>query len=363
MLKRACALFFLSASAAQADIVIGVGAPLSGQYQPFGQVMVNGVKAAVDKINAEGGINGEPVTIATADDQCDSVKAREAAEKLLAAKVDVVIGHFCSGASLEAAKIYDKVSVPMIAPTAALPSLTEAGLSNVIRVSTRIDAQGAFAAKRVLTKRPNAKLALIDDGSAEMKAITASFNAAYAKPVSLTASITPDQKDFADVLGRMKAAGIDTLYVAAQAADAGRLTQQVAKAGMDLKRYGPDALLVDAFWATSGAAGEGTLVSFPLDPESTNDAKALSRDLKALGQATEGPFIPAYASVQLFAAAAETSGAHSKDKIAQSLRSGASFPTVLGTLKFDAKGDSQDLRFNWHSWNNGVYQTIAPENP
>ena len=112
-----------------------------------------------------------------------------------------------------------------------------------------------------------------------------------------------------------------------------------------------------------GAAGENTLVSFPTDPESTNEAKVLSRDLKALGQATEGPFLPAYASVQLFAAAAEASGAHSKSKIALSLRSGTSFSTILGPLKFDAKGDGLDLRFNWYSWNNGVYQTIAIENP
>ena len=362
MLKLAAALLLISASAAQADVVIGVAGPLTGPYQSFGQAMVNGVKAAVDKINSEGGINREQLIVVTADDQCDTVKARDAADKLLAAQVDVVIGHFCSNAALESAKIYDKAGVTMIAPTATLATLTEAGLSNVIRLSSRSDAQGAFAANRILAKRPNAKLLLVDDATSEMKAIITNFNAAYGKPPALAATIAPDQKDFAELIAKAKTAGIDTLYTATNAADAGRFSAHLAKAGLDLKRYGPDSLLNESYWTTAGAAGENTLVSFPIDPESSNEAKALSRDLKAIGQAADGPFLMAYAGVQLFAAAALNLGSHAGTKIAAELRSGKAFPTILGQLKFDPKGDGQDLRFNWYSWNIGVYQTIAPEN-
>ena len=363
MLKRVIALLLFSANLAHADVIIGVGAPLSGQSQALGQSMLNGVKGAVDKINASGGLGHEQVSITSADDQCDTVKSREAADKLVAANVDVVIGHFCSTSALEAAKIYEKAGIAMIAPTANAPALTESGLSNVLRLSTRIDAQGAFAAARIKAKRPNAKLAVVDDGSAEMKAIVTSFTSTYAKAPTLSASFAPDQKDFSELITKMKAAGIDTLYLAAQAPDAGRLTAQVSKAGLDVKRYGPDALLSDAFWAASGPSGEATLVSFPLDPQSSSEAKALARDMKALGQETDGPFLPAYGAVELFTAAAQTAGAHDHRKIIEMLKSGASFPTLLGPLKFDTKGDGQDLRFNWYSWNNGVYQTIAPESP
>lgn len=362
MLKLAATALLISTVAAKADIVIGVAGPMSGQYQAFGQSMLNGVKAAVDKINAGGGLQGEQLNIITADDQCDTFKAKEAANKLLAQNVDVVIGQFCSNPTLEAAKLYDKAGVTLIAPSAALPALTESGLSNVIRVTTRLDAQGAFAAKRILAKRPNAKLALVDDGTVDMKAIVASFAAAYGKPITLTASIVPDQKDLAEVIAKLKASNIDTIYLATSGSDAGRITTLAAKAGIDLKRYGPDSLLIDTFWTASGADGENTLVSFPADPQNSFDAKALARDMKALGQATEGPFLPAYAAVQLFADAAGQVGPHSKAKIAETLKSGDSFATILGPLSFDAKGDTQDLRFNWYSWNNGVYQTIAPEN-
>ncbi len=363
MLKRGLALFLCLAPAAHADVLIGVAGPLSGQMQTFGQSMLNGVKAAVDKINAQGGLGREQLTVISADDQCDTIKAREAADKLLAAQVDVVIGHFCSLASLEGAKAYEKAGLTMLAPSSTLPALTEAGLSNVIRLSTRSDAQGAFAAKRILAKRPNAKLALVDDGTAEMKSIIASFAESYGKTANVVASFVAEQKDFTEILAKLKSANIDTLFIAASPTDAGRLTAQSAKAGLDLKRYGPDSLLAEPFWATAGATGENTLVSFPSDPENSNEAKALSKELKALGQATDGPFLPAYAAVQLFAGAAEAQGAHSHSGIAAALKARNSFQTILGPMRFDTKGDGQDLRFNWYSWNNGVYQTIAPESP
>jgi branched-chain amino acid transport system substrate-binding protein len=351
----------LLSAPALADIQIGVAGPLTGTYQTFGQQMLAGVRAAVDSLNAKGGLSTEQVSIIQADDQCDAVKAEEAAQKLIAAHADVVIGHFCSNAALAAAKLYDKAGITMITPAATLSALTEAGLANVIRLSPRNDSQGAFAAQRIKSKRPNAKLALVDDGSTDMKAIIQSFATTYSKGATFTASFAPDQKDFADIVSKMKAAGIDTLYIAASATDAGRLTAQAQAAGLAPKRYGPDSLLNDTFWQASGAAGENTLVSFPEDPQIHKEAKGLTADMKALAETADGPTLPSYAAVQLYAAAAEAKGAHSGTALASWLHSGQAVPTALGPLSFDAKGDPQDLHFTWFSWNNGTYQTIAAE--
>jgi branched-chain amino acid transport system substrate-binding protein len=364
MKNAAAALIFLAAAnaaPASADIVIGVVGPLSGQYQSFGQQMLGGVKAAVDAINAKGAFGNEQLSIASADDQCDSAKADEVVRKLIAAHADVVIGSFCSNPSLAEAKVLEKAGVMLISPSATLPTFTESGLSNVIRVSTRIDAQGAFAARRILARRPNAKLAVLDDSTAQMKAIVQSFTAAYGKPTSLSTSFTPGQKDFAELAAKLKAAEIDTLYLAASAPDAGRITAAAKAAGLDLKRYGPDSLLADPFWEASGPAGETTLVSFPSDPINTSKARNLSDYLKALGEATEGPALPAYAALELYAAAAGAAGPHAGLGLAQALKSGSATETSFGRFTFDSKGDGQDLRFSWFSWNNGTYQTIAAE--
>ena len=100
MLRLAAAALMFSTVAAKAYIVVGVAGPMSGQYQAFGQSLLNGVKAAVDKINASGGLKGEQLSIITADDQCDIFKAKEAANKLLTQNVDVVVGHFFSNPTL-----------------------------------------------------------------------------------------------------------------------------------------------------------------------------------------------------------------------------------------------------------------------
>ena len=347
---------------ASADILIGLAGPLTGQYQSYGQQMLSGVRTAIDSQNAKGGLSGEQLTLISADDACENTKADEAAQKLIAAHVDVVIGHFCSNEALVGAKLYEKAGISMIAPTAVLPALTESGLSNVLRVSSRYDAQGAFAASRILAKRPGAKLALVDDGTSQMKGIIASFAAAYNKGAALTASFAPDQKDFTDLVGKLKTSGIDTLYIAAGATDAGRLTVQAQAVGVALKRYGPDSLLADQFWEASGPAGESTLVSFPTDPTISKSAKALAADMKVLGEVPDGPALPAYVAAQLYIAAA-SQGPHAGLGIAANLKSGATFETILGPMSFDAKGDGQALRFSWFSWNNGGYQTIAAESP
>ena len=357
----AAAALLMAASPACADIRIGVVGPLSGPYQTFGQQMLGGAKAAVDAFNAKGGIAGEQVGIINVDDQCDATKAEEAAQKLIAAQVDVVIGSFCSNAALAEAKILDGARLVLISPSATLPAFTEIGLSNVIRVASRTDAQGAFAAKRILAKRPNAKLAVLDDGTAQMKLITTSFAAAYGKAPAVALSFTPDLKDFGDVIAKLKAASADTLYVAAAATDAGRIAVQAQASGVTLKRYGPDPLLADQFWEAAGAAGENTLVSFPADPQNTSSAKGLAREMKALGEPVDGPALPAYAAVQLYAAAAESAGPHSSLGLAKALKTGSQFETAIGPFSFDAKGDATDLHFSWFSWNNGQYQTIAAE--
>jgi branched-chain amino acid transport system substrate-binding protein len=194
-----------------------------------------------------------------------------------------------------------------------------------------------------------------------MKAITQSFAVAYDKGATLVASITPDQKDASDLIAKLKAANIDTLYLATSASDAGRITAAAATAGLNLRRYGPDSLLADEFWQAAGVAGEGTLVSFPADPQGTAQGRDLARDLVALNVTTDGPALLAYQAVQVYAAAAVAKGAHAGVALSAWARSGDPIDTRLGPVSFDSKGDLADLRFSWFSWNNGQYQTIAPE--
>ncbi len=337
-----------NAAMTHAEILIGVAGPLTGPYSAFGTQMVAGAKAAVEDINAKGGIEGELLDVVTADDGCDSRQAEAAAQNLIANKVRVVIGHFCSYPSLAAAKLYEAANIPMIAPSASLPALTEAGLANVVRVAPRDDAQGAFAARRMQQDFPNGAIAVLNDGSASAVLLAASFSAGLNSKAALSLTLKPDDQSLEDAVTAIKSQAISAVYCACTATDAGKLA-----AALDgtVKIYGPDALLVPQFWERSGQAGEGTRVSFAIDPQAGPDAKAVMRSLTS----ADGATLASYAAVQLFSAAAEASGSSNGQAMSAHLRSGKTFTTVLGPLSFDSKGDLRQPNFIWYTWSSGTY--------
>ncbi len=100
--------------------------PLTGQYATFGEELRRGAEMAVRDINERGGVNGQKLTLLTADDACDPELAVEIAEELARQRVVLVDGHFCSGASIAASRVYHERGVLMIEaqprPTRGSPS-------------------------------------------------------------------------------------------------------------------------------------------------------------------------------------------------------------------------------------------------
>jgi len=79
---------------------IGFLAGLSGRVADLGIGGRNGAILAVEMRNRQGGINGRPVELIAEDDQQDAELARHAASRLLASKVEVVIGPMTSTMAL-----------------------------------------------------------------------------------------------------------------------------------------------------------------------------------------------------------------------------------------------------------------------
>ena len=348
-------------TSAHADIIVGVAGPMSGQYAIFGEQMVHGAQAAIDEINAKGGISGEQLRLDVGDDGCDNRKTEEVAKTFVSNGASVVIGHFCSNAALIGAKIYEAANIPMISPSASLPSLAENAGWNVVRIASRDDAQAEVAASRIKQKTPEAIVAIVDDGSGAGKGLAGRFKAAYGKnPMSVT--IKPDTKDFSTLVADMQLHGLDTVYFACSASDAGNIAAALKSQGLAIKFYGSDSLLADQFWANAKEAGEDTRATFATDPQSAHQAKLAIESLKIAGFNADGATLPSYAAAQLFAAAAVQTGAHNSKGIAEYLRSGKANETVLGALAFDAKGEVQPPRFVWYKWSQGAYSAESSNN-
>jgi branched-chain amino acid transport system substrate-binding protein len=150
---------------AQADILIGVPAVMSGPNASMGYPMQRSVAMAVADLNEKGGVLGQRIRTLVVDDYCDPEQAVAAAHKLVDAGVALVVGHNCSGAAIPASKVYAAAGILMFAPDATNPALTEQGLPNVFRPNGRDDEQGRIAGDYLADHWSRKRIAIVHDGS------------------------------------------------------------------------------------------------------------------------------------------------------------------------------------------------------
>ena len=126
---------------------------------------------------------------------------------------------------------------------------------------------------------------------------------------------------------------------------------------MDTVLVSGDALVTDEYWAITGDAGEGTLMTFSPDPRKNPDAAPLVEKFRAKGVEPEGYVLYTYAAVQAWAEAATTAGSTDFDPIVTALNDGK-FNTVLGELEFDDKGDVTLPGYVFYEWKDGSYDYL-----
>ena len=138
-LLAGAALAALSVSASAQDLVVKIGhvGPTSGAIAHLGKDNENGARMAVDELNAKGvTIGGKKAKfeLLAEDDAADPKQGTAAAQKLVDAKVNGVIGHLNSGTTIPASKIYSDAGVPQISPSATNPKYTRNGYKTAFRV-------------------------------------------------------------------------------------------------------------------------------------------------------------------------------------------------------------------------------------
>src|SRR3954454_12400181 len=334
------------AGAARADIPIAVVGPISvtamtGQYAAFGEEMMRGADMAVRDVNDAGGVAGQRLALKVVDDACDPDQAVRVAEELVRQGVAVVVGHFFSGASIPASKVYHGRAVLRISPASTSPRLTEQGFANVFRIAGRDDAQGAFAADYVVDKGLAERVAIVQDRTAFGRGIADEFRRRLGErgvPVALDEAISQGDRDFTALIDRMREAGVRLVYFGGYHVEAGLFARQAHDQGLGARLLVNSAMVNREFWDLAGAGGEGVLMTFAPDPRKLPSAAGVVRRFEAEGYSPEGRTLYAYAAVQVFAEAARRAGSTVPGALAEALHRGA-YDTVLGTVSFDAKGD------------------------
>src|SRR5215831_10022140 len=85
------------------QVVIGVGAPLSGGAATFGVEMKQAVELAIEEANAAGGVLGATVAAEVANDEASAAKGEASAREFCDnPAVLAVVGHVNSGVTVAA---------------------------------------------------------------------------------------------------------------------------------------------------------------------------------------------------------------------------------------------------------------------
>lgn len=338
-------------------IVIGVAGPVSGSEAVFGEQFVHGATKAVADINAKGGILGKQLELVIGDDACDPKQAVSVANDMASKGAVFVAGHYCSDSSIPASEVYSDAGIIQITPASTNPTFTERGLANVFRICGRDDAQGPTAAAYVAEHFAGKRIAVVDDKSTYGKGLadefTKALNAAGTEEV-LHESISKGDKDYSPLISKLKQAGAEVLYFGGYKTEGGLIVRQMREQGLSTVLIGGDALVTDEFWSITGAAGEGTLMTFGPDPRLDPNNAKLVEEFRADKYEPEAYTLYTYAAIQAWAQAAEKAGTTDAAKVEAALKANH-FDTVLGKIGFDAKGDMDAPGYVFYAWKDGKY--------
>ena len=249
----ACALIAGTAHAQDVQVVkIAHAGPVSGGIAHIGKDTENGVRLAVEDLNAQAlVIGGKKIKfeLAAEDDAGDPRQAAAVAQKLCDQKVAGVVGHLQSGTSIPASAVYAKCDMPHITASASNPDLTKPGHKTTFRLIANDNALGAalalFGADHLKIKT----VAIIDDRTAYGQGVASVFKAtALQKGVKVVAEEFTNDKatDFMAILTSIKNKKPDAIFYGGLDAQAGPMLRQMEQLGLSgVKYFGGDALCTE----------------------------------------------------------------------------------------------------------------------
>jgi branched-chain amino acid transport system substrate-binding protein len=242
-------------------VQIGHAAPLSGPQAHIGRDNENGVRMAIDELNAQNvQIGGKPAhfELVAEDDAGDPRQGTAVAQKLCDQKVAGVMGHLNSGTSIPASKVYHDCGIPHITPSASNPALTKPGYNTTFRLIANDNDLGAAVATYSADVLKLKTVAVVDDRTAYGQGVAGVFKkTAEAKGMQVVDEQFTNDKatDFTAILTAIKARNPDAIFYGGLDPQAGPMLRQMEQLGMTkVKFLGGDGICTNEIAKLSGGA-------------------------------------------------------------------------------------------------------------
>jgi ABC-type branched-subunit amino acid transport system substrate-binding protein len=247
-LALAAGLTVFSASAQDQLVRIGVSGPLSGANAFAGKDNENGVRLAVEELNAQKlKVGGKSLRfeLMSEDDQGDPKAGVNVAQKFADAGVKFVLGPYNSGVAIPASRVYNDAGI-LMSTVGTNPKITQSRYPNVFRIVASDNQVGGsmatYAAKELKIKT----VGVIDDRTAFGQGIADEF-AKQARASGLNVAgreFTNDKaSDFASILTAFRAKKVDAIFFGGYAPQGAPMARQMKQLGLaNVRLLGGDTL-------------------------------------------------------------------------------------------------------------------------
>jgi branched-chain amino acid transport system substrate-binding protein len=359
----------VSANAQEQIVKIGHVAPLSGQVAHLGKDNENGARMAVDVLNTKNlRIGGKKIkfVLLGEDDAATPQQGTAAAQKLVDAKVNGVIGHLNSGTTIPASKIYNDAGIPQISPSATNPKYTQQGFKGAFRVVAN-DGQLGGALGRYAASTLHAKnVAIIDDRTAYGQGVADEF-AKSAKAAGLNIlgrQYTNDKAtDFNAILTAIKGKNPDLIFFGGMDAVAGPMLRQMKQLGIQAKYMGGDGICTEQLPSLAGdGMTDGQVVCAEAGGVEENQKKGLD-EFRAAYSKKFGTDVKLYApyvydAVMVMVSAMQKADSVEPAKYLPELAK-TNYQGITGQIEFDARGDMKHGTLTLYTFKSGKRAQLA----
>ena len=264
------------------SVAVGLLAPIHGPDAPAGRHMQNAARLALDEANEAGGLDARhyggrslPFELFVRDESATWGAAGDAAVELVCDhEAWGLVGGYEDANSHVLTRVLVKLEVPNVNPAGVDTTIPEHNRPLLLRVRPS-DRQTSYRlAAKVFTEDARERVVVLRANSRYGRTGTREFVDAARrlhKPILL--EIRYDGGDYgapstgwAARMERIRAARPDAVVVWGRPAETGAAVRALRDAGIDCRVYGPDRLVSPELLKAAGAAAEGLIFTYPMDP-------------------------------------------------------------------------------------------------
>lgn len=347
MRRTLCMTVLLGAllGCAEPEIIdFGAVLPLTGEHEIYGQPILKGIEVALEELQSREQFPYE-VAVEVRDSEGDPEKAQELLGQLYREGVFAAIGGVTTAEALAMVTVADREDRVLISPSASSPELT--GISkNFYRVfpsdSREGTTMGNFASRKLQIE--NAVIITKEDPFA--RGIQEVFKTEFERNGGQVIDVIEYPEgagDFSGIIERVLTLQPQAAYVAAYAADTGRMIAALRQRGFEGTILTTAAFALPEVIERVGEAAEGVFLTravFEVDSEEPHIGEFVSRFREKYGLSPDLYAAHGYDALMVLAASLEESGPIAGD-FWKGIRALRDYSGVSGTIQFDEKGDAQ----------------------